>query len=92
VNNFWRVISTPSCWQQLKPYSETLDVELSKLIDDQAPFERINKHYATIGNFIFWVANHPYASFVIYDSIRPKRKTIFRAMDYLIYCEAKVAK
>lgn len=87
MNDYLRVLLTPSCWfQNCFRYSKEWDETLNKLLVLET-FEPFEKGYSVkLKGIIIWIANHPYNSFTIilggYE-VRPKRSTILKAMDKL---------
>lgn len=79
---FLKVITTPSCWLQNYKYSVGWDKKLRELLEKEE-FTEISEHYAQIGKYKVWVANHPYASFTNKYEARPSRRTILKAMEKL---------
>lgn len=85
---YWiRVLLTPSCWIQNKPYSAKWNALLNKLLMEEE-FTDVTEFYARIGGIQVWINNHPYASFSPYHgnfelNIRPRRSTILKAYDKL---------
>lgn len=84
MNDYLRVLLTPSCWLQNCPYSKEWDETLNKLLELET-FEPFVMGFSTkLKGIIIWIANHPYNSFTTvlggYE-VRPKRSTILKAMD-----------
>ena len=82
-----KVLFTPSCWFQVKPYSEKWDNKLNSLLKNPflynvTQFEGTLYDELNDKKYIIWIENHPYGSFV-YNHTRPKRTTILKAMDLL---------
>jgi len=88
LRSTWRellsVMLCPSCWCQNKPLSSEWDYLLTSFLDNGEHFSQIESHYATIGGFRVWTANHPYASFTLESIGRPRRSTIIRAHRVLV--------
>ena len=86
MNDFFRVLFTPSVWHQMYPYSSLWDKYLSDLLEKH-DFECVTKHTAKIGGITVWIANYPHTCFFPYESeeirVRAKRLTILRANDKL---------
>ena len=79
-----RVLFTPSCWPTVGPYSKEWDNILNELLKTEK-FRRRNEFTATLGPYVLWIQNMPYACFHIYqDGFKgpiPKRITMLRARD-----------
>ena len=80
-------IFKPRYWVMNYEYSPKWDKELNKLLNEHTFDESKDKGYtAFLGGMYIWIANHPYASFMPYDTkfkgkarFRPSRLTIQRA-------------
>jgi hypothetical protein len=86
IIGYLKILFSPRYWIMNEEYNKALDEHLNKLMDEH-DFVDIDKHSAKIGGVIFWVANHPYASFTYYLSTRgrPSRLTLMRAWNKLSY-------
>ena len=86
---YWlKVLFTPGCWIQNTAYSPLWDAQLRALLDSGEKFVVADSsgYTASIGDYVVWIENHPYASFTPYSgnsNRRPSRATILRAMDHL---------
>jgi hypothetical protein len=82
VKGWLRVLLTPGCWFQNKPYSSAWDRKLRELLRDH-DFTHIDQYTAQLGPYIIWISNHPYASMTLYQRGmgRPRRITILEAGD-----------
>lgn len=86
IKSLISVIFTPSCWDQIEPYSPEWDKKLNELMENN-DFKNIDQYEATIGGFRIWIGNHPYGSFIPafgVRSVRPKRSTILKAYEKLV--------
>jgi len=88
MEDWIRVLVTPSCWVQNYSYSRVWDMKLQKLLDNHkfVPV-RGGSHINKLGEQEVWTANHPYASMRPYSPdipIRPSRITMLKAHDRLI--------
>jgi len=77
-------LAHPACWLSQGRYSAEWDKELNRLLECDR-FIKIDKFNATIGSVRVWIANHPYASFVMEGmNVRPKRMTVYKAHKKLV--------
>lgn len=70
-------IYKPSYWLKFSPYSEFLDKEINKLLDNGFLFTNIDECYATLGHLKLWIWNRE--SFCTMDNHMPSRLTMQRA-------------
>ena len=79
--SLYQVLTTPSCWRQLNPYSPEWDAELNRLMKIER-FKETKSYHTVIGPYKLWVGNYPYCSFILgqlSDGVRPSRSTVLRA-------------
>lgn len=97
LKQWWRVLTTPSCWMQLNTYSAVWDRKLMEAmrhhkfrpafyLDDEPAYAEYAKkrdaYNVWLGNYRIWISNHPYGSFRLgVYSARPRRITILEAYD-----------
>ena len=75
---WFRVLTTPSCWIQLGPYSTAWDTKLKRALaehkfreafylDDEPAFAKHatkpDPYNIHLGPYRLWISNHPYGSF-----------------------------
>lgn len=65
-----KFILKPQYWIMNYNYSKEWDIELNRLLELHT-FRLISSYRATLGDTEIWIANHPYASFVIHGNVRP---------------------
>ena len=86
-----KVLITPSCWVRIYQSSEAHDAKLLDLLK-KYKFEKIDNFTTSLGGVVFWIKNHPYASFYLFkesfqttkEKMLPKRTTVLYAYDRLI--------
>lgn len=69
-------------------YSKEFEDSLFKLLEDGEKFIVLSQYNCTLGSYLIWIANYPYASFnsiveyavsgdrIIHRSVRPSRRGI----------------
>ncbi len=78
----------PSYWIMINPYSREWDNELVRLMDN-FKFTEINGYHATIGDKRIWIANHPYASFTLFQDTNPFEPKESRPSRRVLYIARK---
>lgn len=86
LHDLWLVLTHPSTWIQLYPYSQSWEDKLRYLLASHS-FEWVDKYTAKLGSETVWIENAYYGSMHPCTPgnipVRPRRSTIIKAHERL---------
>lgn len=83
---WWRILTTPSCWERQKKTSKELSDYINRELDKKTPIQVIDEYEMRLGDVTLWIKNYPYSFgyFIRFSRFgMPDRATVFRLYDAL---------